>query len=198
MGQEENNLIIKTFKNIVRTCILKAFLWLELELHIKKNEDNLNLEPIIEEEITEEEITDEEINKKIQEIKIYRFVNPDVLNSVCTDIKTLTYDESYYVGLLVTVNNKEIIVEKQSYIRISDKFSLPDNAEYMTINNIPDVTLEEMLERTEERMGKKYYFSYNCMDNNSRIFVKNLLESIGVYKLNVAKFIYNRHTLIID
>ena len=73
-------------------------------------------------EITEEEITDEEINKKIQEIKIYRFANPDVLNSVCTDIKTLTYDESYYVGLLVTVNNKEIIVEKQSYIEFLINF----------------------------------------------------------------------------
>jgi len=104
------------------------------------------------------------------------------------------HDKLFHLSLIATLadgKNTEIIIEKNETVNITDKFvKNPPQAEYDNVDlKQSGPTLNEMMNKTVERMGKDAFFSYDGYDNNCQVFVKNVLQASGLLSASNDKFI---------
>ena len=59
--------------------------------------------------------------------------------------------------------------------------SYPQFAETYDIKNVPtNLTVNQLLENIEKRMGRQKFFSYSAYDNNCQHFILNVLQANGI------------------
>lgn len=95
--------------------------------------------------------------------------------------------------MIVTVqfgaHEKNIMVEKQSYINISDKFSIAPDTQVLTVNppfNPP--TLDEIYNELTRHIGHSL-FKYDAFTNNCQVFITNIMKLLGKNTQQVQKFV---------
>ena len=70
--------------------------------------------------------------------------------------------------------NEVINMATNSYPRLADTYD---------INNVPpNLTINQLFENTEKRMGRQKCFSYSANDNNCQLFIFNVLQAKGIIK----------------
>ena len=75
--------------------------------------------------------------------------------------------------------------------------SLPDT-ECIEIEYPADsLTLDELVKKPLERIGKDSYFVYQPFDQNCQIFIRSVLETFGLYSKKAEEFIYQDITEIV-
>lgn len=104
------------------------------------------------------------------------------------------YDNFYHLGIIATTKSgKRIVIEKNAVINVM-KAPAPHNIDRklggerinIPINN--PIKLGVFLDRTEKKMGDKY-FLYNAFNNNCQVFVMNCLTANGLSNEEHKKFI---------
>jgi hypothetical protein len=97
------------------------------------------------------------------------------------------YDDLFHLGLIV--NDKYAI---QRIGRVSVNFKDPDapRTEFLQLPVPAGVTMSSMLEQTIQRVGPKIFFSYDPFTANCQGFLKNVLETIGLYTPEVERFVF--------
>lgn len=86
----------------------------------------------------------------------------------------------FHVGLLVSVGNTKVIIEKNEVVNVSDKWQGAVNAktEYYNIYFDKLYTLNGMLDNTIKQMGPELFYSYDALrGNNCQNFIENILSS---------------------
>jgi len=90
------------------------------------------------------------------------------------------FDELFHLFLEIrTQSGKRLSVEKNEVINMDLNPVKRDKTETKVVGKIPsDMTIREMLDKTEEYMGKQKYYSYSAKDNNCQDFI------VAIFKAN--------------
>jgi hypothetical protein len=126
-------------------------------------------------------------NKVKQMLRIYGdmpIVKIDVIKNVVNPAITSTlnllanknFDKLYHLGLIVYFANRtSVILEKQSSIIISDKYTLK-NRELKNVSIPQGLTLNSLIRTVYDKVGSKL-FLYSGYNNNCQNFVIDILQS---------------------
>lgn len=93
-----------------------------------------------------------------------------------------SFDELFHLFIEITLNNNQkIILEKNEVINMeTNPKSRPDTEIKIVNASIPQITLDEMLNNTEQYMGKKDFFGYSAKDNNCQDFIVSFFKSNNI------------------
>lgn len=97
------------------------------------------------------------------------------------------YDDLFHLALIV---NDTYAIQRIG--RVSVNFKDPDapRTEFLQLPVPAGVTMRSMLEQTIQRVGPKIFFSYDPFTANCQGFLKNVLETIGLYTPEVERFVF--------
>lgn len=114
-----------------------------------------------------------------------------------------SFDSLFHLALVVTVRTakgfeKNIIVEKNEDISISDKYETSDLTEALNVPlNGLKLDLKELLTNARQRYGDKRFFLYDAFSEkegsnggNCQLFIHDLLEASGLLTPNINEFLY--------
>lgn len=128
-------------------------------------------------------------------------------------------DTFYHLAMVCRVGNRDIIVEKVAYPRVSLSYEVTartevyevftgghhcdgNDASFTAMQTIARerilrgaFTLNQMLEATRRRMGDLRFYGYDAFNNNCQDFVRNCLMSIGCLTKAADMWLY-QHTAI--
>jgi len=115
--------------------------------------------------------------------------------------KDYYFDRLFHLFLVITMDDGNVIsFEKNSIVTMTEKdprCSLPDT-ECIEIEYPADsLTLDELVKKPLERIGKDSYFVYQPFDQNCQIFIRSVLETFGLYSKKAEEFIYQDITEIV-
>jgi hypothetical protein len=141
-------------------------------------------------------------NSKIENITIVRTPVTKaiitVLNALSFGLfkelmKTHGYDTMFHLGLLMTINNQRVVVEKLAEINVSTNYKQLYNeaSETLTLTlNGGDLTLNQMIEKTRNFMGEKNFYDYDAFTNNCQNFISNILTANSLNSPKYQDFLY--------
>lgn len=86
------------------------------------------------------------------------------------------HDQLFHLSLVVTTAKGKYVLEKNDVINMKRFSGLKAGAETMEVAVPAGLTVRAMLDKTQTRMGDKY-FSYKALDNNCQFFVNSLLKA---------------------
>lgn len=140
---------------------------------------------------------------KIVSISIYRTPLPDLLNNIINIVslgkwkdlvKKYGFDKLFHLALVLTLdNNKNIIIEKNEVINISDSYKTKSNTETFTLDNYVSgtYTLSLMLDKARKMVNDdKIWFGYDPFNNNCQYFIRYILEANNLYSANAEEFLF--------
>ena len=105
--------------------------------------------------------------------------------------KDLAYDKMFHLALIFTLrNNKQIIVEKNERINISDKFTIKSDTEIMNVVMPYTFTFEVYIDKARKLMGDHNFYQYDAFENNCQVFIRSILQANGLLTSELDKFIY--------
>ena len=108
-----------------------------------------------------------------------------VLNGLST--KNIPYDTLFHAGLLITLNGVRIRVEKNEVIGIDDNYTLKPQTETKEVPHNKQLTLNELLNNTINKVGREKVFKYSAFQLNCQCFTKDVLESNGLYRYSCIR-----------
>jgi hypothetical protein len=82
-------------------------------------------------------------------------------------------------------------IEKLELISIQRSTMIKPNTDYQDVPlNGKTITLNEMVNRTRTMMGDEKFFTYDAFANNCQVFVKSLLQSVGLLTPQAMSFLF--------
>jgi hypothetical protein len=121
--------------------------------------------------------------------KVLKFLlNITSLGQLEKKMENTDYDTLYHLFLVIQTKNGSFVVEKNEVIQIYKFKTLGKGTETLFVPSNAGLTLNEMLEKTKNRMLDKF-FSYKGQDNNCQFFVNNMLISNNLNTDVLEKFI---------
>ena len=139
-------------------------------------------------------------DKPISKIQIFRTPIMSVFDSLLNNFslgawnrlkKEKGYDQLFHLALIFTVGNKNVLVEKNDVINVDTNYKSSKETEIFDVKlNSNDLTINNLLQKTRESIGDVNFFEYSAFKNNCQMFVKNLLESNGLYTTETNAFVY--------
>jgi len=116
--------------------------------------------------------------------EICRYGIPSYLNTVANYAsfgefeKNNPYDKLFHLSIVFKLNNGlHVLVEKNEVINISTSINQPLDTERLFLDTPNGLTLNEVIKRTEERMGKEKFINYSANNNNCQNFILNILQA---------------------
>lgn len=104
--------------------------------------------------------------------------------------KANPYDKLFHLAVVLYLDNgRSYTLEKNATILISEPIEKPDT-EYKDVNYPTEniINLNGLLERTRQRMGRKY-FLYNPKSNNCQDFLLNVFDANNIGGVSEREFI---------
>jgi hypothetical protein len=127
----------------------------------------------------------EPVNSKVT--SVINALTGGKLNSAVSD---LSYDKLFHLYLVLTIDGKLVLVEKNERINITDNFDKNSNYESVDVGSVPDgLTFDKFLNTGREKMGDHDFFQYNAKTNNCQDFLIGLLSANGLLDEDTKKFI---------
>ena len=113
-------------------------------------------------------------NESITAIQVQR--TPIVGSSVVERLgilKNKPYDELFHLYMILTLSDgtTQINVEKTSVIAMSKNEPTRAGAETKNVKNVPNVTLNELMENGRKKMGDTKWWTYSAIKNNCQSFL---------------------------
>ena len=111
------------------------------------------------------------------------------------------YDRLFHLFLIITLEDGTIIsLEKNSIVTMTEddeRCSMKD-VECIELEYPADsLTLDELVRKPLERIGKEKYFIYHPFDQNCQIFIRDVLTTFGLYNKKIDDFVYQDITAIV-
>lgn len=111
--------------------------------------------------------------------------------------KKYNYDDLYHLYLIVTLDLgngqfKKLVLEKNQSINISEKLpSKGDKTQSINIFPPKNISLNNLLQNTLNKVGKDQYFIYDPFGGrNCQNFVKDIFESNNLYNSRINSFVF--------
>jgi len=88
------------------------------------------------------------------------------------------YDTLFHLFLeIITETGRKFLIEKNEAINFEKSPADRKDTEQFVVSNVPDITINDMLNNTRKSMGKAY-FKYDATKNNCQDFI------LGIFKAN--------------
>lgn len=104
-------------------------------------------------------------------------------------LKNQPYDKLFHLGLLVKTSNTAFVLEKIERVNVSYQISSPKGLEQVDVITPTGLTVEALINKTKERMGKNKFLDYDGYKNNCQDFIINILEANGLGNAENKKFV---------
>lgn len=104
-------------------------------------------------------------------------------------LKNQPYDKLFHLGLLVKTSNTAFVLEKIERVNISYQIASPKGLEQVDVSVPAGLTVEELINKTKERMGKNKFLDYDGYRNNCQDFIMNVLDANGLGNAENKKFV---------
>ena len=111
------------------------------------------------------------------------------------------FDKLFHLFLIIQMDDDTVIsLEKNSIVTMTEndmRCSMKDT-ECVKIDYPTDsITLDDLVRKPLERIGKEKYFIYMPFDQNCQIFIRDILQTFGLYSKRVDDFVYQDITDIV-
>ena len=127
---------------------------------------------------------------------IMTLLNVSSRNQFEKNLNKTPYDKLYHLFIEIHIDNRIYILEKNDVLSLTQNNS---NARSDTLE-IPidnSLTLEDMLNKTKQAMGDKF-FTYKAQDNNCQYFAQSFLAANGLGSKQTEEFIMQDVTSLFD
>ena len=105
-------------------------------------------------------------------------LNVASLGSFGKELEKKDYDVNYHLRLDLTTSMGSITVEKGAVVTVSTNQQVPKDGETMVVPSVPTgLTLQQMLDNTQQYMGTSKFLGYSSKDNNCQDFVMGILNA---------------------
>jgi hypothetical protein len=100
------------------------------------------------------------------------------------------FDKFYHLFMIATLENgQQLHIEKNEVIRVSPApRPCPDALDLGAPSQ--SITLNEMMDRTKQRIGDRDFFTYDPLGNNCQNFVNQLLRTMGLWNQTASSFVF--------
>lgn len=104
--------------------------------------------------------------------------------------KKYGFDKFYHLFMIITIENgSKLQVEKNAVIRMSEmQRPCPDALDLGAPSQ--SITVNEMMDRTRQRIGDNDFFTYDPFSNNCQAFIRQLLVTMGQYNSSAQDFVF--------
>lgn len=133
----------------------------------------------------------------VQSIKLVRtpltritkfLLNVASLGQLNEKMKDADIDELFHLRMII---NDKYSLEKNEVIRLYKSNKIESGAQVLPVNVSGQVSIQEMLDKTKQRMGDSYG-SYNAVQNNCGDFLFNVLSANGWITQEATNFTKQR------
>lgn len=172
---------------------------------IQKIEDSINSTFNFRKRLTNESnnVLQQIGNKKIESISVIRTPVQKTLVNVLDALSfgyfkslmdTHGFDKFFHLALLIMVDGKYVVVEKLAEINVSFNYKTAYNETSETLkidnSNIPNLTINEMLEKTKNFMGETKFYDYHAFTNNCQNFIMSVLTANNLQNDEIKDFVF--------
>jgi hypothetical protein len=99
------------------------------------------------------------------------------------------YDDFFHLHLNLTMSTGvKLILEKTEVVNMKVGATVNPNSEVMEITQVPNVTLNQLLDNTQKLMKGKF-FTYSASSNNCQYFIRDILTANGIHNQNYHAFV---------
>jgi hypothetical protein len=100
------------------------------------------------------------------------------------------FDKFYHLFMIITMENgTQLHIEKNEVIRISESpRPCPDALDLGSPSQ--SITINEMMDRTKQRIGDRDFFTYDPLSNNCQNFINQLLRTLGLWNQTSSSFVF--------
>lgn len=100
------------------------------------------------------------------------------------------FDKFYHLFMIATLQNgQQLHIEKNEIMRVSTHpRPCPEGLDLGPPKN--PMTVNQMMERTRQRIGDSAFFTYDPLANNCQNFVNQLLRTIGLWNETASSFVF--------
>jgi hypothetical protein len=105
--------------------------------------------------------------------------------------KEYAFDKLFHLQLIANLGNRNLVIEKNEVINVNTEYKNTNSTETMDVSlNGKNFNVNEMLEKTRQRVGDKLFFDYDAFTNNCQVFVKECLISENLYGQREENFLF--------
>jgi hypothetical protein len=136
--------------------------------------------------------------KVIRNITICRSPVPKVLTSALSfaslgkfgkNLSKSPYDQLFHLFIRIQLDDNTIVtLEKNEVINMDVNPSIPKDTETKIVNNVPQITLQELLDNAKNKMGINY-FTYSAKSNNCQDFILAVFNGNNIGDQSDREFI---------
>jgi hypothetical protein len=100
------------------------------------------------------------------------------------------FDRFYHLFMIATLDSgQQLHIEKNEIMRVStNPRPCPDSLDLGPPRT--GMTVNQMMERTRQRIGDNAFFTYDALQNNCQSFIGNLLTTLGSYTQPARGFVF--------
>ena len=99
------------------------------------------------------------------------------------------YDTFYHLSITFNINNVFYRLEKNDLVNLELYKPRPDEEKIFCSEGV-NLSLNEVFEKTIQRIGNDHFWSYSAFKFNCQDFIKQILTTMGVYSDAINDFVY--------
>jgi len=105
------------------------------------------------------------------------------------NLKNQPYDKLFHLGLVVSTDNTNFVLEKIERVNVSYSISTPEGLEKLDVSVPSGLTVRNLIDNTLNKMGKNKFLDYDGYNNNCQDFMMNVLQSNQISNEENTKFV---------
>jgi hypothetical protein len=92
-----------------------------------------------------------------------------------------SFDELFHLFIFITLeDNTKVSLEKNEVINMDINPATRPKTETKLVNNVPQITINDLLDKAEVYMGKTKFFNYDAVINNCQNFIESVFKSNNI------------------
>jgi len=112
------------------------------------------------------------------------------MGSFGKEMESKPYDKCYHLSPDLETTQGSLTVEKNAVINISANQQVPQDAETMVVPNVPPgLTLQQLMDNTDQYIGTSKFLGYSSRDNNCQSYVHGMLVGSGMSTPATTEFV---------
>jgi len=135
-------------------------------------------------------------DEKVTKLTLYRYpISLSKFAKFIGALRNTPFDELLHLGLVI---NDKYLTEKDAVLTFERGGVPKQSTDTLDVPvGLKEFTINEMIDRTRNRMGKERFSTYKALSWNCQDYLKNMLDANGLSTAETTKFILQDTTQII-
>lgn len=127
-------------------------------------------------------------DEKVTKLTLYRYpISLSKFAKFIGALKNTPYDDLIHIGVVI---NDKYLTEKDAVLTFERNGVPKQSTDTLDVPiGLKEFTINEMIDRTRNRMGKERFSTYKALSWNCQDYLKNMLDANGLSTAETTKFI---------